>query len=382
MKNLLAALTLTISFLFHSSAQIKILFDNTKSEEAGNADWIIDNNEPVPSPAQSGITSSSSESFWTGGISAWGIAMVKLGYYVETLPQGGSITYGNGSNPQDLSNYNVFVVCEPNNLFTATEKTAILNFVFNGGGLFMVSDHTDSDRDGDGYDSVDAWNDLMFSNTVQSDPFGFSIDLTNVTFTPSTNVANLPSSTILYGPAGNVSAIAFHNGATISVNPTANPTAVGIVYEPGYSNTGNSGAVAASCEYGNGRVFLLTDSSPADDGTGQNNNTLYDGWNENNDGVLITNATVWLAENATSINKMSQNEWKVFPNPSSGMIFIQNPGNIECSFDLFDEIGNIIYSDVFSNSTENYDFGKLPRGLYFYRLSNRGKTQTNCLVIY
>jgi len=38
----------------------------------------------------------------------------------------GKITYGNSSNPQDLSNYAVFVVDEPNIRFTSTEKTAIL----------------------------------------------------------------------------------------------------------------------------------------------------------------------------------------------------------------------------------------------------------------
>ena len=36
-------------------------------------------------------------------------------------------------------------VDEPNILFTSAEKTAILNFISHGGGLFMIPDHTVSE---------------------------------------------------------------------------------------------------------------------------------------------------------------------------------------------------------------------------------------------
>lgn len=136
-----------VSFIIKGAitGQKKFLFDALHAETAGNADWVIDedNGTPqrIPTPAQSGITSSTPETYWTGALSSFGIALVKEGNYVETLPSTGAITYGNSSNAQDLSNYSVFVVDEPNTPFTATEKTAILNFVKNGGGLFMVSDH-------------------------------------------------------------------------------------------------------------------------------------------------------------------------------------------------------------------------------------------------
>jgi hypothetical protein len=126
------------------------------------------------------ITASTPETYWTGAISSWGVALVKTGNTVETLPAGTAITYGNTGNPQDLSKYDVFVVDEPNILFSAAEKTAILNFVSHGRGLFMISDHTVSDRNNDGYDSPVIWNDLVTNNSVQNNPFGFSIDLTNI----------------------------------------------------------------------------------------------------------------------------------------------------------------------------------------------------------
>ena len=91
----------------------KFLFDATKAETAGNADWILDadstNPQRIPTPAQSGITATTPESYWRGGLSSWGVALAKLGHTVETLPSGTAITYG-GTGVQDLKNYDVF--CE------------------------------------------------------------------------------------------------------------------------------------------------------------------------------------------------------------------------------------------------------------------------------
>ncbi len=35
-------------------------------------------------------------------------------------------------------------------LLSAAEKTAVMKFVQNGGGLFLISDHTGTDRNNDG----------------------------------------------------------------------------------------------------------------------------------------------------------------------------------------------------------------------------------------
>ena len=187
---------LTLSFI-NAQAQTKILFDATKAEMAGNADWVIDadltnlhfnptpyvgssgsqsNPQRIPTPAQSGITSSTAETYWTGALSSWGIDCVNKGYTVETLPWNGSITYGVSSNAQDLSNYKVYIVDEPNILFTAAEKTAIMQVVQHGGSLFMISDHTNSDRNFDGWDSPHIWDDFLSNNSVQPYPFGIFFD--------------------------------------------------------------------------------------------------------------------------------------------------------------------------------------------------------------
>ncbi len=277
----------------------KFLFDATKAETAGNADWVIDEDnsipQRIPTPLQNTITVSTPETYWTGAISAWGIALVKKGHSVETLPSTGTITYGNAANPQDLSNYHVFVVNEPNIRFTAAEKVALLSFVSNGGGLFMVSDHTISDRNNDGWDSPAIWNDLMNNNTVQNNPFGFSIDLTNFSQLTPNVLTGSSSNVILNGSQGNVTQLDFHNGASITINPAANANVQGLIWKSSASQT-NTNLMAASSTYGTGRVFVVGDSSPIDDGTGAPGNNLFNGWFTFSHIPLFMNASFWLAK--------------------------------------------------------------------------------------
>ncbi|QDA60164.1 hydrolase [Hymenobacter jejuensis] len=273
----------------------KFLFDATHAETAGNADWVLDVDNGVvpryPTPAASGITSTTPETYWTGALSSWGVALVKQGHQVENLPVGTAITYGNTSNPQDLANYNVFVIDEPNTLFTSAEKTAILSFVRNGGGLFMISDHDVSDRNNDGYDSPAIWNDLMNSNSVQANPFGFSIDKNNIVET-SSNVRT-GTNAILNGSQGTVTQIKYSNGATITVNSTV---ATPLIWRS-TSTQGNANVLCASSTFGTGRVVVVGDSSPADDGTGSPGNTVYPGWTEiASHAKLHMNASLWLAK--------------------------------------------------------------------------------------
>ena len=273
----------------------KFLFDATKAETAGNADWVIDADsspQRFPTPLQATITSSTSESFWKGGISSWGIALVKQGHTVETLPSGTAITYGTTA-AQDLKNFDVYVVDEPNTKFTTSEKTAILNFVKNGGGLFMISDHNISDRNGDGFDSVAVWNDLMTTNSVQTNPFGFKIDLTNYSQTTTNVLANSSSNTILNGALGTVTNLKFSAGASLTTTTT---TAKGLIWKTGVSQ-GTTNVMCASSTFGLGRVFVICDSSPADDGTGASGDNLFPGWTELvSHSRLHMNASLWLAK--------------------------------------------------------------------------------------
>lgn len=315
----------------------KFLFDASKRENAGSADWQIDadatENVPIytggttvetaaqryPTPSYTGITSSTSETYWKGAMSAWAVELVKRGNYVETLPNGAAITYGNTSNPQDLSNYDVFMVIEPNRLFTAAEKTAIMNFVSNGGGLMMVADHTaattagtdangynPSDRDGDGYDSPRVINDLMTNNGINNNnPFGFVVDYVDIDEQPTTKVytgTNTNAQKLLAGVAGTASKLAFYAGTTATLYPTNNANVQGLFWRTSSTLNGNTGVMALLSTYGTGRVVFVGDSSPSDDGTGDTADNLFNGWSGDapsgytSHPALHLNASLWLAK--------------------------------------------------------------------------------------
>ena len=316
---------LSIPFFVFSQT---ILFDATKHEMAGNADWVIDadiwnlnmpaypcsgntdeaNPQRYPTPAQSGVTQSTAETYWKGGISSWGIDLVKAGYSVETLPPGGSITYGDSSNPQDLSNYKVFIVCEPQNQFTSAEKSAILNFVSNGGGLFMVADHETSDRDCDDWDSPHIFNDLTgATSSTQTGLFGIWFRVNEVSDKGSedwfdegvdNNVSTDSTDPIICGPFGSgTGGLGFFGATSMDLNTADNPDAVGHVWRLGQTHN-NLRVTFATSKYGSGRVAAIGDSSPADDGTGDSEDILYGGWDKATGGVnnkeIFMNATYFL----------------------------------------------------------------------------------------
>ncbi|MDN3354120.1 Ig domain-containing protein [Actinomadura sp. DC4] len=278
----------------------RVLFDNTKAETAGNADWIISTSQPDPLQQDS---TPQAETDWTGALSSWGVALQKSGQYsLKTLPSGNTITYGNTSSALDLSNFDTFVLPEPNVQLSTAEKTAVMRFVQNGGGLFLISDHTGSDRNSDGWDSPKVINDLLTGNGVDNtDPFGFSVDLLNIT-TDNPVAIKDTSNPIINGPFGTVKGSILRNGTTFTLHPADNPNVKGLVYLTGATPSGNTGAFLVSSTFGSGRVAIWGDSSTIDDGTGQSGNTLYDGWNDpaGTDAAIGLNTTAWLAAGSTS----------------------------------------------------------------------------------
>src|SRR5882672_10241020 len=59
-----------------AATPLRILFDNTKAETAGNADWIIGTSQPDPTGQK---VAPVAETDWTGAISAWGVALQRTG---------------------------------------------------------------------------------------------------------------------------------------------------------------------------------------------------------------------------------------------------------------------------------------------------------------
>ena len=167
----------------------------------------------------------------------------------------------------------------------------------------MVSDHTGSDRNNDGWDSPKILNDLMSNNSVDStDPFGFSIDLLNIASeNPNVIGSAAGSDPIIRGPFGTATGTIIRNGTTVTLKPADNAGVRGEIFRSGFSASGTTGAAVATSTFGSGRVMFWGDSSPIDDGTGQSGNTLFNGWNDpaGTDATVALNGTEWLASGST-----------------------------------------------------------------------------------
>jgi hypothetical protein len=214
---------------------------------------------------------------------------------VATLTAAFGITYGNGSNPYDLSNYDVFIVDEPNTRFTAAESTAIFHYIQNGGGMVAISDHNGSDRNSDGFDSPAIWN-LLDSTHLLGVHAGVSADANNNITQDSGNVDASVSNPIIHGPNGVADSLSFHAGTTFTLFPAINPSVTGDVWMNGLAH-GTTGVMAAHATYGSGRVAWVGDSSPVDDGSANpGNSSIFDGWGEvsGRDSLLLMNATMWV----------------------------------------------------------------------------------------
>jgi len=284
----------------------KVLFDGAHAQTAGNADWVMDEDscgtaQRLPTPAQSGITASTPETYWSGAFSSFGVDLVKKGFQVESLPVGGRITYGDGTNAQDLSNYKVFILPEPNVRYTTAEKSAILSFVRNGGGVFLIADHEGSDRNNDGYDATEVFNDLVATST-----WGLHFQTTGEADSwfndnPNSNFTNDTSSPIIYtGPFGAATrgkGLGLFGTTTLTLNPSQNATAKGHIWKTGGTVGSSSGVTFATTTDGTGRIAAIGDSSPAEDPTNNCGHATHDGWaNATYDNALIhLNAVAWLA---------------------------------------------------------------------------------------
>ncbi len=269
----------------------RVLFDKTKNETASNADWVIGT-----SPT------------WRGGYSDFGAALRSAGHTTSTLT--GTI------DASDLNACDVYIIPEPQEAFSSSEKTAILNFVNGGGGLFIISNHHGSDRSNNGWDSRRVYNESL--NTLAN--FGISFDANREYATP-TNQIETPRSPLTTG----VNQAGMWAGCSI----TATNGARAHIWLDGSHNQ----EMLVSAAYGTGRVVAIGDSSPFDDGTGASGDNLYDGWSEYDCATLGLNIVEWLANgNVASFDFVSQGITPSQPtNEESVTVFVNTNSETEAN---------------------------------------------------
>ncbi|WP_423805270.1 chitinase N-terminal domain-containing protein [Paenibacillus illinoisensis] len=323
----------------NENAGKKVLFDNTHAQTAGAADWVID-----------------------GGFSDFGNALANDGYYVKELRKTTPFTY------DDLKEYNVFVIAEPNVPFKTSEQAAMKEYVENGGSIFFIGDHYNADRNKNRWDGSEAIN--GYRRGAFEDPAkGMSTEernsaaMQNVTSTDwlSENfgvrfrynaLGDIDANIIVpadqaFGITEGVSAVAMHAGSTLAI--TDPEKAKGIVYLPktnakwnnavdqGVYNGGGieEGPYVAVSKLGAGKAAFIGDSSPVEDAspkylreeTGARK-TTYDGFKEADDAALLVNTVNWLAtqENYTDFTQVNGLE---LDNPTALLAFEEPAASTE-----------------------------------------------------
>ncbi|WP_435367824.1 chitinase N-terminal domain-containing protein [Paenibacillus illinoisensis] len=323
----------------NENAGKKVLFDNTHAQTAGAADWVID-----------------------GGFSDFGNALANDGYYVKELRKTTPFTY------DDLKEYNVFVIAEPNVPFKTSEQAAMKEYVENGGSIFFIGDHYNADRNKNRWDGSEAFN--GYRRGAFEDPAkGMSAEernseaMKNVTSSDwlSDNfgvrfrynaLGDIDANIIVpadqaFGITEGVSAVAMHAGSTLAI--TDPEKAKGIVYLPktnakwnnavdqGVYNGGGieEGPYVAVSKLGAGKAAFIGDSSPVEDAspkylreeTGARK-TTYDGFKEADDAALLVNTVNWLAtqENYTDFTQVNGLE---LDNPTALLAFEEPAASTE-----------------------------------------------------
>ncbi|MBZ9749995.1 GldG family protein [Deinococcus sp. HMF7604] len=239
----------------------KVLFDLTKAEDAGNADWRID-----------------------GAYSDYAGALRGLGYTVASVT-GSAITSTN------LAGASVLVIPEPQNPFSDSERAAIQAFVQGGGGLFLITDHRTSDRNNNGWDSPEVFNGWdgstpasvasTFQKSLDADTlFGLGASFNSSFSDPVYTATPTTSHPILNG----VSSAGVYVGTSVDVRAgTALMGAGGKTY-------------LAVNSVGAGRVAMWGDSSTFGDNTYSDGSTgQYNNWPNLSNAALGKNVVRWLA---------------------------------------------------------------------------------------
>jgi Bacterial Ig domain len=340
-------MTLALLVATSSAAQQKtILFDAKHAQTAGNADWTLDEDtcgtaQRFPTPDQAGITSSTPETYWNGAHSAMGIDLVKKGFHVESLPVGARISYGDSTNVQDLSHYNVFVMPEPNIALTSTEITAIRSFVQNGGGLFMISDHAGSDRNNDGIDAAGVLNALMgspslfgitYNDNSSDSTFGWFDDHPDVNYTTDT------TSPIIWRGTFGVPSSSRGLGLFGSSSMTLSGVAKGHVWKTTSTHDTSTGVTFATSTYGSGRIAAIADSSVTEDATNNCGHSTFIGYNDPtyDNGLLVANGVAWLANGSSGGGGDTQPPTVSITAPASGATV---SGTVSVTANASDNVG-------------------------------------------
>nr|WP_237392066.1 DUF6359 domain-containing protein [Paenibacillus dendrobii] len=304
----------------------KVLFDETHGQTAGAADWVID-----------------------GAFSDFADGLKKANFQVDALQRTLPMNAQSYDSPtitlSKLKQYDVFIIGEANIPFKASEQDAMLQYVKEGGSIFFISDHYNSDRNLNRWDSSEVMN--GYRRGAFGDPakgmstaeaasgamkdvtstdwlgqnFGIRFRYNSVGDVTKTDTVKYDQT---FGITAGVNDVEMHSGSTLVV---LDPKRVkGVVYlpknVPGWSNAVENsdkknfpnggvyknggvdeGPYAAISKLEKGKAAFIGDSSPVEDSSpayvredNGGKKTTFDGFkDEGQDAVFLVQTVEWLA---------------------------------------------------------------------------------------
>jgi subtilisin family serine protease len=203
------------------------------------------------------------------------------GYFTEYLRESGMVVSEFG-NPEDLtrsyidlstiSSADVFTIMDTETTYSDGEVTALHDFVENGGTLLVFSESFFEDT-GEPTFAFDSYNRIL-------QPFGIQVEVRSIGFGPAgfglvygTNHSGAVEIDPLMEGVNNLYVI---QGSTLHVDPSVS-NARGLLWE----DSEKTHAIVATAEYGNGKVFVISDGSTLYD------DILYDAINSGADNLRL-----------------------------------------------------------------------------------------------
>ncbi len=203
------------------------------------------------------------------------------GYFTEYLREGGMVVSEFG-NPEDLtrsyidlstiSSADVFTIMDTETTYSYGEVTALHAFVENGGTLLVFSESFSEDT-GEPSFAFDSYNQIL-------QPFGIQCEERAIGFGPAgfglVYGINHSGSVEIDPLMEGVNNLYVIMGSTLHVDPSVS-NARGLLWE----DSEKTHAIIATAEYGNGKVFVISDGSTLYD------DILYDAINSGADNVRL-----------------------------------------------------------------------------------------------
>ncbi len=101
---------------------------------------------------------------------------------------------------------------------------------------------------------------------------------------------------------------------------------------------------------------------------------------ENGEGAAIDNFSIG-ASAILAVDDFTKNNFKLYPNPSSSVFYIQRPGIESMHISVYDTTGRLIFeADDITNSLFPLDLSKTPSGLYFLKINEGSKILSTSIL--